>query len=148
MRSSRISRQDWALQVNRVKAATDRYNKAVTYVDSTGAGEPVLESLRRAGCKVEPYAFTQRSKSALIDNLAMLLEQQAITLPKPSLWPEGIDELEAFEYSVTDRGGIRTGAPGGYHDDCVIGLGLAAWHFRPKPRQLSSSHSIFGNRRW
>ena len=79
---------------------------------------------------MEPYPFTQRSKAALVDNLAMLLEQNMIALPRPGLWPEGIDELEAFEYSVTDSGNVRTGAPGGMHDDCVIGLALAAWHMR------------------
>ena len=58
-----------------------------------------------------------------------------ITLPKPELWPDGIDELEAFEYSVTDLGNVRTSAPCGMHDDCVIALALAAWPLRPsKPR--------------
>jgi len=38
-----------------------------------------------------------------------------------------IDELEAFEYSVTENGNVRTGAPSGYHDDTVIALALAAW---------------------
>jgi len=47
-------------------------------------------------------------------------------LPRPDLWPEGIDELEAFEYSVTDSGNVRTSAPSGIHDDCVIALALAA----------------------
>ena len=58
-----------------------------------------------------------------------------IRLPKPELWPDGIDELEAFEYSVTDLDNVRTGAPYGMHDDCVIALALAAWPLRPsKPK--------------
>ena len=36
-----------------------------------------------------------------------------VVLPTPELWPEGIDELEAFEYSVTDAGNVRSGAPSG-----------------------------------
>ncbi len=60
-----------------------------------------------------------------------------IRLPKPELWPDGIDELEAFEYSVTDLGNVRTSAPYGMHDDCVIALALAAWPLRPsKPRDI------------
>jgi hypothetical protein len=43
----------------------------------------------------------------------------------------GIDELRAFEYSVTDNGSVRTGAPYGSHDDCVVALALAAWQVRP-----------------
>ena len=46
---------------------------------------------------------------------------------RPEIWPEGIDELEGFEYSVSDAGNVRTGAPGSMHDDCVIALALAAW---------------------
>jgi hypothetical protein len=123
----RFHRLDWSIQVNRIRAATDRYNNAAIYCDSTGAGEPIYESLRKAGVYARPYAFTQKSKSALIDNLSLMLEQQRLRIPKPTVWPEGIDELEAFEYSVTDAGGVRTGAPHGYHDDCVIALALAAW---------------------
>ena len=75
----------------------------------------------------QAYGFTQRSKAALIDQLAILFEQKRIVLPQPQFWPEGIDELESFEFSVTDSGTVRTGAPAGYHDDCVVALGLAAW---------------------
>ena len=126
----RFHRIDWSIQVNRIKTSTDRYNRASILVDSTGAGEPIFESLRKAGCRVEPYAFTAKSKSALIDNLSIMLEQKQINLPRADLWPEGIDELESFEYSVTDSGNVRTGAPSGIHDDCVVGLALAAWHVR------------------
>jgi formate hydrogenlyase transcriptional activator len=61
-----------------------------------------------------------------------MFDQKQIVIPKPELWPEGIDELEAFEYSVTDAGNVRTGAPGAGHDDIVISLALAAWHRRPR----------------
>ena len=57
--------------------------------------------------------------SGRLEDLTLLLEQRDITLPKPELWPEGIDELEAFEYSVTDPGNVKTGAPHGIHDDCM-----------------------------
>jgi hypothetical protein len=125
--ADRFHRIDWSLQIARIKAALERYNDAKTYVDTTGAGEPVYESLRKAGVKAEAYPFTAKSKSALIDNLSLLLEERAIVLPRADLWPEGIDELEAFEYSVSENGNVRTGAPGGCHDDCVVALALAAW---------------------
>jgi Terminase RNaseH-like domain/Terminase large subunit, T4likevirus-type, N-terminal len=130
----RFHRLDWALQVQRIKAAADRYGRARMICDSTGAGEPIYESLCAAGCRAEAYPFTQASKAALINNLALLLEQRKLVLPRPELWPEGIDELESFEYAVTDQGNVRTGAPSGAHDDCVIALALAAWHFRPDAR--------------
>ncbi len=122
----RYTRLDWSLQVQRIKAVADRYG-ATVLCDSTGSGEPVYESLLAADVSVEPYPFTMKSKSALIDNLALRLEQRQITLPRVDVCPELIDELEAFEYSITEQGNVKTGAPGGCHDDCVIALALATW---------------------
>ncbi len=123
----RFHRLDWSLQVARIKIALERYNEARVFVDSTGAGEPVFESLVRAGVSAEGYPFSQKSKAALIDNLSIMLEQRRIVLPCPGRCPELIDELEAFEFSVLESGSVKTGAPSGMHDDCVIGLALAAW---------------------
>ena len=127
----RFHRLDWSVQITRIKAAYERYEEPYLLVDSTGVGDPICENLREAGCWADPYPFTQRSKSALINNLSFMLEQELITLPRPEIWPEGIDELEAFEYSVSDAGNVRSGAPSGTHDDCVVALALAAWELRP-----------------
>jgi terminase large subunit-like protein len=135
----RVHRLDWSLQVNRIRAALERYNNARVLVDSTGVGEPIYESLRAAGCRAFPYALTSRSKAALVDSLSLLLEQKQIVLPRAELCPELLEELEAFEYSVTDAGTVKTGAPGGVHDDAVIALALAAFELgpaRPKPATL------------
>ncbi len=126
----RFHRVDWSIQVPRILALTEKFNHAEMHVDSTGAGEPIYETLKKAGCRVRGYTFTQKSKSALIDNLAIKLEKRELVLPRPDLGPELIDELEAFEYSVSDHGNVRSGAPSGYHDDCVIALALAAWSLK------------------
>jgi len=126
----RFHRVDWSVQIGRIHSLCNRYHRAHILVDSTGAGEPVFEALRHAGCSVDAYPFTMKSKSALVDNLAMMLERGAIRLPRPELWPEGIDELEGFEYSITENGHTRSGAPSGMHDDCVVALALAAWQRR------------------
>jgi hypothetical protein len=130
--TDRFHRLDWNLQGHRIHASAARFNDASIYCDTTGVGEPIYEALRTAGCKVSAYPFTQKSKAALIDNLSLMLEQGLLRLPRPELWPVGIDELESFEYSVTDSGTVRTGAPYGVHDDCVVALALAAWHIRPR----------------
>jgi hypothetical protein len=126
----RFNGLDWAIQVNRVRAATGRYNRARILVDSTGAGQPIFEALRRAGCRVEGYTFTPHSKAALITSLSLMIEQRKLVLPKPAVWPEGIDELESYEFKMTEAGGIVMRAPYGYHDDCVVALALAAWQVR------------------
>ncbi len=136
--SDRFHRLDWSVQVARIVALTGRYGTPRMMVDSTGAGEPIYESLKAAGCKAIAYPFTQRSKAALINNLALMLENRALVLPKVELWPELIEELEAFEFSVTDSGNVRTAAPYGCHDDCVIALALAAWSMKKGSRKLQT----------
>ena len=129
----RFNKLDWELQVTRVKAATDRYNRAEVLVDSSGVGEPIYENLRKAGLRVRPYKFTTGSKADLVNNLSLMLEKRQIVLPKYELCPELIDEMEAYEYSLTEAGTIRTNAPGGQHDDAVVSLGLCAWLLRRNP---------------
>jgi hypothetical protein len=147
----RFHRIDWALQVQRIKAALDRFNNARVLVDSGGLGGPVYEALWRAGCQADDYAFTARSKAALIDNLALMFERREIRLPGVALWPEGIDELEAFEYELSEAGNIRTGAPSGTHDDCVVALALAAWKLRTlatRRRTIGAPPEIVPCREW
>ncbi len=129
----RFNKLDWGLQIQRIKAATQRYNDAWTLVDSTGAGEPVFEALCAADVRVEGYPFTTSSKNALITNLSMLFEKRLLTLPRYELCPTLVDELEAFEYTVTDAGTVKTGAPSGQHDDCVVSLALAAFAVTDAP---------------
>lgn len=139
----RFHRLDWSTQVARIHAAAQRYNECQIRVDSTGVGDPIFESLRLAGCECEGYTFTMRSKAALVDNLSLLLEQRQITLPNKREWPVGIDELESFQYSISDAGNAKTSAPGGMHDDCVMALGLAAWSFRPQEERLLVIEEIY-----
>src|SRR5262245_60706500 len=127
----RFNKVDWSLQVKRIRETFLKYNKPYVYVDSTGKGEPIYESLCQAGIWAEGYQFTATSKTALINSLSIMLEKKEVVLPKPEVWPEGIDELEAFEYSVTELGNVRTGAPSGQHDDCVVALALAMWPLGP-----------------
>jgi hypothetical protein len=132
----RFNRLDWNLQVARIRADVERYNSARVHVDSTGVGEPIFESLRQANIWAEAYPFSQKSKAALVNNLALMLEKRQIVLPRPELWPVGIDELEAFQYSILETGTVRAEAPYGMHDDCVMALALAAW----------SANQLFGRR--
>ena len=141
--ADRHRRLDWGAQLARVVGAVRRYNDAQILCDSTGVGDPVLGLLKNEGCNVEGYSLTAASKSALIQSLSMMLEQRQIVLPRPELWPEGIDELEAFEYSVTEHDHVRMSAPGGQHDDCVVALALAAWHVRPsRVKHITVTHEL------
>jgi hypothetical protein len=89
-------------------------------VDSTGVGDPVLESLQKGRSNFEGYKFTQPSKQQLMEGLAVAIQQRQVTYPEGPI----VNELLAFEYEYT-RTGARYSAPEGLHDDCVMALALA-----------------------
>jgi hypothetical protein len=139
----RFHRLDWGTQVARIEGQVRRYNDARVHCDVTGVGDPIYEALRKENLEVVAYPFTPKSKTALVNALVLMLEQRSIALPTPELWPDGIDELEAFEYSVTESGNVRMSSPGGGHDDCVMALALAAWDLRPtKVQHMFTQESI------
>lgn len=131
--ADRFNNLDWDLQYNRIRGAVSRYRGTSILMDDTGAGQPSFEALQRLGLQVEGYTFTQKSKAALISNLSLLFERRKLVLPDVKLWPVGIEELEAYEYSISESDNVKSGAPSGMHDDTVIATALAAWHV-PKCR--------------
>jgi phage FluMu gp28-like protein len=141
----RFSELDWNLQQQRIISSVQQY-KARLLIDSTGVGDPIFDSLLRRQIHVEGYKFTSASKAELIENLSMMIDQKALSIPgKPRVFkdgkmiresesdvPELINELKLFGYTKTKGGTIQYGAPSGYHDDCVIAWALAAWQLRRK----------------
>ena len=117
----RFNQISYELQAERVNSVARKY-RAKTVVDATGVGDPVYDRLRSMGLDVEPFKFTSESKSAVVENLAMRIEQGRVSLMDVAVQTA---ELEAFEYSLTPGGTVRTGAPEGMHDDCVMALALA-----------------------
>jgi hypothetical protein len=133
----RFSGTTWTVMKRRVVSAIKRYNRAVAWVDSTGVGDPILEDLIRMGAACRGYRFTNESKSALVENLILLIDERRITIPPVQ---ELVDELVMFEAKHLPSGGVSYGAPAGFHDDCVISLALAAWGIRG----IRVSQSDFG----
>jgi len=133
----RFNQVDWNLQKARIEAAARRHHAidtgetALIWPDSTGVGDPVVEDLKARGLRIggeegKGYKFTETSRLNLLNNLAILLEQDKVKIPSD----EGlIGELEAFKYELTDRGKIRIGVPEGMHDDRVMSLALACWGY-------------------
>jgi len=123
----------WEDTVNRILQVIER---TPALIDSTGVGDPIVEMLQRRtggypgadGNQVEGYQFSERSKQQLMEGLALAIQSNAITFPVGPITLE----LEQFEYQM--RGaegrftGIRYSAPNGFHDDCVMALGLAELH--------------------
>lgn len=122
----RFNKIDWSIQKKRIVNVAEIYPGTVI-IDSTGVGDPIYEDLyARGDITVEPYKFTNESKKRLIDKLAMMIEKNEVSFPEI---PELINELEIYQYEMTSAGNLRFNAPSGYHDDCVISLGLACMGF-------------------
>ena len=121
---------DWPIQRERIVAFA-RKHRALVHMDATGAGDPIFDDLKRAWPRVEPYVFTQPSKTELIQRLIVAIEQRKISwlalssVEGPAAWSVLTDELRRYEYSYTDSRRLSYAAPAGYHDDCVIALALA-----------------------
>lgn len=119
----RFNQIDYTLQIQRVCNLANRY-RAKVLMDSTGAGDPVLEQLKSRGIMVEGYHLSNQSKQQLIEHLAVGIEQSLLSYPPIDVL---INELMIYQYEMTRAGNIRYNAPNGFHDDCVIALGLAYW---------------------
>ena len=117
----RFNQISWSLQKLKIMAIAKKYNDALCVIDSTGVGDPIVEDLQTNGLSVERFQFTTKSKKELIERLILAIEQRLILFPKIN---ELIEELESFSYEITPNG-FKYTAPDGYHDDCVIALGLA-----------------------
>ncbi len=123
----RFNQVDWNLQKAKIEATARRHNDALIWPDATGVGDPVVEDLKARGLRIggenqEGFKFTEVSRQNLLNNLALLLEQDKIKIPDD----EGlIAELEAFRYELTDKGKIKVTVPDGMTDDRVMSLALA-----------------------
>jgi len=131
----RFNRIDYSVQVARVEEIAKQYNNAKIILDSTGVGDPILESVKALGLDADGFLFTNTSKQQLIEHLAVQLERQLISFPEIQVL---INELMAYQYELSRAGNMKYNAPSGQHDDCVIALALASWgvKHRRNPRVL------------
>ena len=111
------------IQIEKVSQIARQYG-AYILLDSTGVGDPIYDMLQSKGVPCAPYIFTNRSKQQLIQNLQISLQTNSITYPEI---PVLLQELNAYQYSVSEAGAMKYSAPEGDYDDCVISLALGAW---------------------
>lgn len=108
--------------------------------DATGVGDPIVEDLSQRCPTVEPFVFTEKSRTDILTNLAIKLEQDRLGLPDD----EGlIAELQSFRYEmIGERGKTRIQVPEGMHDDRVMSLALAAWELPDRPLIQRSNYGM------
>ena len=120
----RFTDVEYAIQRDRIGALAERYRVDAIIAEANAMGAPVIEQLQRDDLPVYPFTTTNASKMAIIDALALALEQGTITLLDH---PVQTAELLAYTSERLPSGLIRYGAPKGQHDDTVMALALA-WH--------------------
>jgi hypothetical protein len=98
----------------------ERFPDAQVYIDATGVGAPVTESIASKYSNVTPFIFTSQSKQDLMELLMMRLHREEIGIVEGDL----VKELYTFTY-VMGRNHVKYQAITGAYDDCVIALSLA-----------------------
>lgn len=135
----------WLETITAIRAAT---GNVPALVDSTGVGNPVVDSLQRPAVSIdqrpahgsgvgmaprlgnfEGFEFTGPSKQELVEELVLAVQGGLVH------FTEGViaDEMREFEFQYT-RTGVRYAAPEGCHDDAVMALALGWRKLRHKPR--------------
>jgi phage FluMu gp28-like protein len=123
----RLHQIGWEQQLDILEPVIRRYPGAHITCDSTGVGDPIVDSLtkRLPTFGVRRFKFDQKSKSELIDNLVAIMESGVLRITPNEIL---LRELKAFRYN----NGKMEGA--GEKDDCVISLALAAFELPREDR--------------
>ncbi len=121
----RFQKIEWEVQYHRMIETAKRY-RAKVFMDSTGIGDPVVQTVQSGGIHVVPYSISSNvAKHQLIDKLRLNIEKQRISFPADLVVMR--KELASYEYNISTAGVVRFSAPSGQHDDTVISLALANW---------------------
>lgn len=120
----RFNKVGWETQRNRLEALANTWQTEVIWAEANNIGAPIIEQLQQDGLPVKPFLTTGRSKSPLIESLALAIERREIALLPDEVL---LNELVSYAIERLPSGGYRYNAPAGLHDDCVMALAIA-WH--------------------
>lgn len=120
----RFNNIGWSLQRGRLKAIAAHWRTQLIWAEANSIGAPNIEALQEEGLPMRSFLTTSKSKSPLIESLALAIERGFLgLLDEPAL----LGELASFSMERLPGGGYRYGAPPGAHDDTVIATALA-WY--------------------
>lgn len=118
----------WPETTERIRRETGVTAPAL--VDSTGVGDPIVDTLQRGAGNFEGFKFSAPSKQKIMEGLAVTVQNHATRFPPSASSPPTDDaanlanEMEEFEFNYS-KTGVRYAAPEGFHDDCVCAMALA-----------------------
>jgi len=118
----RVNKIDYIDQIPKIVEMYERNNCEYIHMDATGIGESIAELLRREGCIIIPFKFTNANKQSLVSTMVSEVEKGRVSFLKTD---ESLKkEMGLFEGSISPGGVIKYEAPKGYFDDCVIAAAL------------------------
>jgi hypothetical protein len=118
----RFNRIEYHFQRERLKIMIDRWKPVMNLIEWNSIGDVNIEELRRDGVSVEDFNMSGISKPPLIENLAIAIEKEHITvMPDPVL----LNEMNAYTMQRSATGKWQYNAPSGGHDDTVVALAIA-----------------------
>ncbi len=135
LKQDSFNQMDYNLQKARIENAYLKHNKGMIVIDSTGVGEPVFDDLYSRGMNITPFRFNRASRTDLLKNLQILLEQDKIKIPNDDVL---ITELKSMTYSLNENGTTSIQVPDGKHDDRIMSLALAVWQIPQQPIHINS----------
>jgi hypothetical protein len=130
----RFNGVSWDLQFGRLRAFCQKHGPQRVLLEQNSIGGPLLDRAQRElGFPVEGFVTTGQSKRQLIDSHALAVETGEFTMSAVQdedghlepVFPQLVNELEAFEYTLSPSGAVRMQATAGAHDDCVMSAALA-----------------------
>lgn len=120
----RFNQIGWHLQRGRLRAMAERWKPQAIWAEANGMGGPNIEALIREGLPMRRFMTTAKSKTPLIESLALAIERGSVALLDD---PVLLGELAGYSLERLHSGGYRYGAAAGAHDDTVMAAALA-WH--------------------
>ena len=120
----RFNQVGWDLQRDRLKTLVQHWRPQIIWAEANSIGEPNIEALLQEGLPVRPFYTTAKTKSPLIESLALAIERGSIALLNH---PVLLAELANYSLERLPGGAWRYGAPSGAHDDTVMATALA-WY--------------------
>jgi hypothetical protein len=113
--------------VDKVVSLAKTYKPSVLLIETNGVGDPIYEQIRKGYSRAEPFVTTNKSKENMVRRLIGDMEDNALELPSPTLFPALYHELQSYQYQMLPSGTIRYSHPSGLHDDAVDALMIANW---------------------
>ena len=119
----RVNKISYKEQKGQLKQFAERFKPDKIVAEANAQGDPLIENIQdELDIPVVPFYMTHVSKRRLIEAFAFAVERNKVSYPDIPIF---INEMEAFEISVSEAGNIKYAAAGRWHDDTVISACLA-----------------------